>query len=178
MSKFDPSDLAALLTGERRAWERFVPYAAPIMRGVIRRILLPSARTEDTGDCLQEAFLKLCRNDFALLRRYDATRATLSTWLGVIASSTALDGLRRTPPPALPLDASTEPADTSAAEPGTGRLDLPPDLLSPRQTLILKLIYEDGLDVAEVARALGIEAQTVRSLRHKALNRLREHLRG
>ena len=174
---FQDSDLAGLLAGERHAWERFVPHAAAIMRGVIRRTLLKSGRSEDTADCLQEAFLKLCRNDFALLRRYDPARATLSTWLGVIAASVALDSLRRVPPPPMPLDEAPEPAAHSSSEPGNDRLDLPRNLLPPRQALILKMIYEDGHDVAEVSRLLGIEAQTVRSLRHKALTRLREYLR-
>ncbi|MCI0459259.1 MAG: hypothetical protein L0Z62_20105, partial [Gemmataceae bacterium] len=57
------------------------------------------------------------------------------------------------------------------------RLALPPALLTARQSLILKLLYEDDLDVNEVAELLNIEPQSVRSQRHKALVQLREHLR-
>jgi RNA polymerase sigma-70 factor (ECF subfamily) len=53
------------------------------------------------------------------------------------------------------------------------RLAIPPDLLSPRQALILAMLYDREMDPAEVAAALGIEVQTVRSMHHKALAKLR-----
>ena len=48
-------------------------------------------------------------------------------------------------------------------------------LLTERQTLILKCLYDEERDVAEVAVLLKIDAQTVRSTHHKALLRLRAH---
>jgi len=38
------------------------------------------------------------------------------------------------------------------------------------------LIYADGMSVAETAETLAIAGQTVRSQRHKAIEKLREHL--
>ena len=37
------------------------------------------------------------------------------------------------------------------------------------------MIYEKDLDVAEIAAALGIDPQTVRSTHHKAMLKLRGH---
>lgn len=174
----EPSDLVKLLAGDPQAWNDFVPYAAAIMRAVIRRVLATAQRAEETPDVLQDAFTRLVRDHFALLRRFDPQRASLSTWLGVVATSAARDFLRRRVPRTVEL--SEAPAQLLATRDPVreeSRLALPPALLTARQSLILKLLYEDDLDVNEVAELLNIEPQSVRSQRHKALVQLREHLR-
>jgi RNA polymerase sigma-70 factor (ECF subfamily) len=55
------------------------------------------------------------------------------------------------------------------------KLRLPDVLLSPRQKLIVTMIYERDMEVTEIATALGIDPQTVRSTHHKAMLKLREH---
>jgi len=52
---------------------------------------------------------------------------------------------------------------------------LPEALLSPRQREILALLYDRDMDVAEIAAKLAIDAQTVRSMHHKAMVKLRAH---
>ncbi|MBL8674031.1 MAG: hypothetical protein JNL07_04020, partial [Rhodospirillales bacterium] len=49
--------------------------------------------------------------------------------------------------------------------------------LTDRQALVLKLLYDRDMDVAEAAGFLKVDAQTVRSTHHKAMLRLREHFR-
>jgi RNA polymerase sigma factor (sigma-70 family) len=171
-----PSDWHSLLRGDKHAWDRFVREAAPLVRAVARKVLAPAGQEEALPDVMQEAFMSLCRDDFNLLRRFDPARASLGTYLGVIASRRAVDWLRRTAPPAACLDET--PAELLAREPSEPDrpLNLPDDLLTPRQALILRLTYELDMEVEEVARQLGIAAQTVRSLRHKALERLRAAL--
>lgn len=166
-------DLEALTNGDSIVWKRFVLYAAPLMKGMIHRVLSSSGRMQEVDDVLQKAFLRLLQRDFKTLKQFDPKRASLSTFLGVIATSVALDHLRnQTLPPTSTheLDHLEAPVDSSLQE---SRLDLPPGLLTPRQELILCLLYEDDLSVAEVADLLNIEQQSVRSLRHKAVSRLR-----
>ncbi len=55
------------------------------------------------------------------------------------------------------------------------KIDIPPGLLSPRQALVLEMLYPREMEVAEVAETLGIDPQTVRSTHHKALVKLRAH---
>jgi RNA polymerase sigma factor (sigma-70 family) len=55
---------------------------------------------------------------------------------------------------------------------------LPEALLSPRQREILAMLYDREMEVAEIARALGIDPQTVRSAHHKAMVKLRAHFRA
>jgi RNA polymerase sigma factor (sigma-70 family) len=75
----------------------------------------------------------------------------------------------------VPMDAVPEAAFAVAAVEPVERLKLPADLLSPRQREILTMLYDQEMEVAEIAAALKIDAQTVRSMHHKALQRLRAH---
>lgn len=176
-TSLDRVPLDRLVAGEKRAWDAFVAAAAPVVRGVVRRVLLPAGAERDAADVVQDVFARLCRDRFRLLREFDPARARLSTWLGVIASSAAIDHLRRAGPPARSLDDVPE-ADLPASEAlePSPPLSLPDGLVTPRQLLILKLLYEDDCTVEEAARALGLDAQTVRSQRHKAFERLRAWL--
>ena len=58
------------------------------------------------------------------------------------------------------------------------KLKLPEALLSPRQREILGMLYDGEMDVAEIATALGIDPQTVRSAHHKAMLKLRAHFKA
>lgn len=170
-------DVASVLSGGKAAWDGFVEHFTGLLYGVaVRTLRARTARLggEDAKDVVQDVFLRLVKDDFRLLRTFDPARASLKTWLTVVARSTAIDHLRK-PEHAqdtVELD-DTIPARADAARPGP--LDLPPGVLSERQRQILRMIFEEDMDVAEVARALSVQAQTVRSLKHQALVRLREH---
>jgi DNA-directed RNA polymerase specialized sigma24 family protein len=86
----------------------------------------------------------------------------------------ALDSVRRRRPPSVTLDDAPESAVAVAPSEPSG-LKIPPGLLSPRQEVILAMLYDKDMDPAEVGKALGIDPQTVRSMHHKALTRLRSH---
>lgn len=182
-SPLDRFDVARLRRGDAAAWREFVGLAARPLRTLIRRTLAPAGREADAADVLQDVFVRLCRDEFAALRGFDPARGKLSSWLYAIALRTAIDHLRHHRAAAAPLEAAppeklqTDAAATPGAPTGPGaKLSLPPDLVSPQQELILRLGFEDGLNVDEIAAALRLQAQTVRSQRHKALTRLREFL--
>jgi RNA polymerase sigma-70 factor (ECF subfamily) len=89
------ADLGSLLAGDKPAWDRFVARHAAVIFAAVRRRLVPAGRVADAEDVVQDVFVKLCQNDFRLLRRYDAARAKMTTWLTVVANSAAVDHLRR-----------------------------------------------------------------------------------
>ncbi len=172
----DFDGLDRLVAGEKAVWDRFVARFAPVIYAAVHRRLGPAGRTQDADDVAQDVFVRLCSRDFRLLRNYDAARARLSTWLTVIATSTAIDHLRRQKGHTRDLD--SVPEEVLAVEPKEPtRLVIPPDLLSPRQAVVLEMLYQRDMDVAEVADVLAVEPQTVRSTHHKALVRLRAHFR-
>jgi RNA polymerase sigma-70 factor (ECF subfamily) len=167
----DTDQWQGILRGDPLAWHAFVANAAPHLLSCIRAALARLGAQAEATDVLQEVFLKLCRDDFRLLRGYDPSRARLSTWLRVLAARCAIDHLRRQGRlrEALPIDPDQLPAQPNRP----ARIDLPADLLTPRQTLLLRLLYEHDLDVPTAAAFLHISEQSVRSLHHKAMQRLR-----
>ncbi len=169
-------ELSGLLAGDKAAWDSFVQRYARVIYAAVHRRLLPAGRGHDVDDVVQEVFVKLCRRQYHLLRSYDPDRAKLTTWLTVIATSTSIDHLRRQSAPTAALDAVPEAALAVDPKPFE-RIKIPPDLLSPRQALVLELLYQRELEVAEAAEILGVDPQTVRSTHHKALVKLRAHFR-
>ena len=168
-------DLDALLRGEKEAWGRFVRRYAGLVVAAVRGVAREAGEVEDLT---QEVFLRLCKDDFRLLRGYDPARAGLSTWITIVARSTARDAMRRYRPVSVPIEAV--PEGRLAIDPiePVPKLKLPEALLSPRQRQILTMLYDRDMEVSEVATALGIDPQTVRSAHHKAMIKLRAHFKA
>ena len=168
-------ELEALARGEKGAWDAFVRRYAGLVVAAVRGVARDSA---DIEDLTQEVFVRLCRDDFRLLRSYDPARAGLSTWLTIVARSTARDAMRRHRPVVVPIEAV--PEGRLAVDPvePVRKLKLPEALLSPRQREILTMLYDREMEVAEIAAALGIDPQTVRSAHHKAMLKLRAHFKA
>jgi RNA polymerase sigma-70 factor (ECF subfamily) len=175
-------DLSACVRGEKRAWDTFAAQAAPIILAAVRRTLRRyGADPQQAEDLAQDVFVRLVRNRFRLLRSFDPTRASLSTWLSLVARSTTIDQLRRAKPHAAALEEVEDRRAAAGREPpgpALEALDVPPGLLSPRQHLVLQLLFDRDMSVHEAAQTLGVEPQTIRSTKHKAIARLREFLKG
>ncbi len=135
----------------------------------------------DVEDAVQEVYVRLLRNDFHLLRTFDASRAPLASFLTVVTRSVVHERGRRR---RLPISPGVDPASVNRpAGPGADGADgregwqqLPWHALSPQQREVLELVFDGGLSVEQVAQRLGINPQTVRSAKHKGLERLRQEL--
>jgi RNA polymerase sigma-70 factor (ECF subfamily) len=176
---FDPQtvqvDLASCIAGDKEAWDAFVRRHAGVVWAAVRRTLRGSSSVE-AADLVQEVFVRLLHDQCRLLRSFDPCRASLPTWLALVARSVTIDHLRRR---ALPMVRAgvdsldrpdTGPSRADSAEP------LPLHVLTARQRLVLAMLFERGMSVAQTAKAMGVDEQTIRSSKHKALSRLREHL--
>ncbi len=177
MSELNQIDLQALKTGNKRAWDGFVAAAAPLINAVVRRTLATYRLSEDDVlDAAQDVFVRLCASDYRLLKAYDPDRAGISTWLAVVSRSAAIDHVRRRRQATDSIDDVPESA-LGFEDKHVEKLKIPMGLLTDRQVLILKLLYDEDKDVSEIAEVLKIDAQTVRSTHHKAMLRLREHFK-
>ena len=169
------SDLDKLLRGEKGAWEAFVRRYAGLVVAAVRGV---AREMNEIEDLTQEVLLRLCKDDFRLLRSYDAARAGLSTWITIVARSTARDAVRRYRPISVPIEAVPESRLAIDPVEPVRKLKLPEALLSPRQREILTMLYDREMEVSEIALALGIDPQTVRSAHHKAMIKLRAHFKA
>lgn len=141
-------------------------------RSKVYRLALSYVRSPaDADDLAQEAFVRLWR----ALPRYDG-RASFSTWLYVIARNACLSELRkRRLRPTAPLDHVAEPR----GENGEGQLvDLRLDCealveaLPEPQRRVVRLFYLEERSYEQVALALDMPLNTVRSHLHRARKRL------
>jgi RNA polymerase sigma-70 factor (ECF subfamily) len=165
----------ALFDGDSGAWQGFVRRYGGLIVAAVRGI---APTPGDVEDLTQDVFVRLCKDQFRLPRSYDPARAALSTWLTIVARSTARDALRRRRADSVPIE--NVPEAQLAVDPvePVQKLKLPEALLSPRQREILGMLYDREMDVADVARALDIDPQTVRSAHHKAMLKLRAHFKA
>jgi len=170
-----PIDLHALLRGDKTAWDAFVDrYMSVVLSAVSRTFSARGFNDEDEiRDTVQDVFVRLVKDDYRLLRAYDPDRASLPTWLTIVARSKAIDVVRRRR--RAPPSAEENVDDLAAPEPAASaeRPEIPPGLLTARQRLILRLLFDENKDVPEVAALLRVTHQTVRSAKHKAVSRLR-----
>jgi RNA polymerase sigma factor (sigma-70 family) len=162
----------ALFDGDAAAWEGFVRRYGGLIIAAVRGT---APNHPDIEDLAQEVFVRLCKDNFRLLRTYDPSRAAMSTWLTIVARSTTRDALRRRRLDSVPIEFVPEAQLAVDPVEPVSKLKLPEALLSPRQREILAMLYDREMDVVEIARALGIDPQTVRSAHHKAMIKLRAH---
>ena len=73
---------------------------------------------------------------------------------------------------------TSSPSEATTADEESIDQVVPMHVLTSRQQLVLKLLFEDERSVAEAASILGIGEQTIRSTKHKALERLRASLKA
>ncbi len=163
------------MRNERGAWDAFVRRYAGLIVAAVRGV---AHGPSDIEDLTQEVFLRLCKDGFRLLRTYDPARAGLSTWITIVAPSTARHEMRRRRIDSVPIESVPEARLAIDPVEPVQKLKLPEALLSPRQREILAMLYDREMDVAEIAQRLGIDPQTVRSAHHKAMVKLRAHFKA
>jgi RNA polymerase sigma-70 factor, ECF subfamily len=141
---------------------------------------------ETAEDLLVETFADAVRD----IGRYDATRATFSSWLHGIARRRVHMELhhrarRKAVPHALqvPLDAAVESgASADLAAGAAARLDAQrtvfalAQVLSDLEMAILTLSYVEEFSLREIAHIVGRSEKAVESILHRAKRKARERL--
>ena len=131
----------------------------------------------DAEDLTQQTFERALR----AAGTYDASRASMATWLLAIARNLLVDHLRARP--VVPLH-SPEPAELEAipAPPDRHRLGLDPALeralaeLGPRERQLIALRFGGDLNGPEIARLTGLSLANVQQILSRSLRRMRASL--
>ncbi len=175
-------DLKPCLRGEKKAWDAFVEQFSPMIYSSVKRTLSGSAANipgRTLEDIAQEVFFRLIRDDYRLLKQFDPERASLNTWLALVARSVCIDQLRKRQIETFSLEdsdikASSGNLDSATAESKNSE-PIPLHLLTARQKLVLSMLFDEQISVSQAAKIIGVDDQTIRSTKHKALERLRSH---
>jgi RNA polymerase sigma-70 factor (ECF subfamily) len=167
--------LPEVAAGNRDAMERCLQRYENLVWSVARRYLGASPEAEDV---VQEIFIELWRT----AGRYDAARASESTFIMLIARRRLLDARRRLArqPVRAELDAIEDAAAPANAE---TRLDddaqqalLALQALPAEQQELLRLSLRDGLTHAEISAQTALPLGTVKTAIRRGLLRLRQTL--
>jgi RNA polymerase sigma-70 factor (ECF subfamily) len=172
-------EINGLIEGKERDWSAFVEWSAPLIHRAVSRVAggdrPPFSNAEEREDVLQEVYARLYKNERRLLRQFDPERAAFSTWLALVARSAALNTLRKTPPPALPLfDVPEEKLSFESDQ--SASIVLPEGVLTDKESVILRMEYDEGHSLEEIARNLKLSRRTIYNCKSTALKKLRLHL--
>ncbi len=126
-------------------------------------------------DLVQATFLAAMRR----AERYDPARPVLAWLTGILQKQAAMrrrEGRRQVDPTRAALGSSRSPADTAALREASDEVIAAVDGMPAmyRQVLLLRLVHD--LRSHEIARALDMSPQTVRSRLHRGLELLRRAL--
>jgi RNA polymerase sigma-70 factor (ECF subfamily) len=186
--------LAAVVAEKPCAWAGFYKRYDRLIISCIKKVLHRYTALhgeEDIEDMANTVCLNLVKDGYHKLRAFDPTRGyKLSSWVGLIATNTAHDALRRREPIHQRLDAGHDAdddappqqfADKDAALPGDSletreewdELCAAIRELSASDQEFLHLYYQQELEPEEIARRMGISVNTVYSRKNKVREKLR-----
>lgn len=182
------------------AWQEFVRRFQPLIAGVTRRTvrrLWREPTPDEVDELVQDAFLKLCANDFRALRSFEwQHEKSLYGYIKVVASNVAQDWVRT-------MRAGTHGGDiphvdlegiqnliASASENAehraqieeiwrrVERLAADPDLA--RECLIFRLYFRYGLTAKAISQlpGIGLTVKGVESALLRMIRRLRDDMNG
>jgi RNA polymerase sigma-70 factor (ECF subfamily) len=186
----------AVIAREPAAWPGFFAKYERLIVACVRRALRrygASHSEEDIEDLVSQTAFNLVKDDYKKLRTFDPDRGyKLSSWVGLIATNTALDALRRRGPTDVWAAASLDDTDPvvptlAAGEAGPGEsLDRKDEIrlvqsaigeLSDTDRLFLEYYYVEELEPEEISRLMGISLNTVYSRKNKIREKLARHVR-
>ena len=181
--ELDAELLRAVARGDEAAFARVYDRYAPILLGLMLRILRSRPEAEDV---LQEVFLQVWQQ----ARAFDPARGRAFTWLATLARSRAIDRLRAVDSRERAAQRSAEDGRPPAAgsegwaEEGALRAERAEAVraalaeLPEEQRQVLLLAYLEGMSQSEIAAAKNQPLGTVKTRTRTGLKRLSEALRS
>jgi RNA polymerase sigma-70 factor, ECF subfamily len=173
--------IRAVALGDESSFARLYDELAPIVYGVVRRVVRDSAQSEEV---LQEVMVEVWRT----APRFDASRGSVGSWVTTIAHRRAVDRVRseQSARDRLERHAAAEPTttpgvaeqvvDTIADKDHRERVEAALTELTPIQRQSVELAFWGGHTHAEVATLLDIPLGTVKTRIRDGLIRLRDSL--
>ena len=186
--------LSGCLAGDREASEALVRQFSDIVYRSVQYALMAkqvSFSRHDLEDLQNTVFLRLFEGGCKKLRQYEGRNGlSLSSWIRMIAVRTVLDHLRkkgidtivwqkeRVPLEKLPelkADGIEIGADIEREE-QEHLLQVGMQRLSPRDRLFIRLHFDQGLSISEVAEAMQLSIENAYTIKHRAVQRLKSYV--
>ncbi len=165
-----PVALARAGTGDQAAFAELVREHESMVFGIALHSLGDRAQAEDLA---QEVFLQLYRKMGEI-----ESPAHLVHWLRKVTTNRCIDAARRRRFRLVPLSAAEE-RGAPAAEPdllAAARIRAFLAELPPKQAAVITLRYQEEMELSEIARALEMPLNTVKSHLRRGVETLRRRL--
>ncbi len=186
----DDELVQAVLAREPAAWPTFFAKYERLVISCIRKVMRrygAQFNEEDLEDLVSATALNIVKDDYKKLRAFDPARGyKLSSWIGLIATNTAHDALRRRAPTELwaaaalddtaPVPLQSDEAlasDALEVEDEARALRAAVAQLSPSDRLFMDYYYVQELEPEAIARLMAISVNTVYSRKNKIREKLR-----
>lgn len=163
-----------LKSGKLSTFNKFYEMYAPNLLGVLLHIV---RQQETAEDLLQECFIKISGN----IESYDPAKSRLYTWILNIARNSAIDHFRRrsyqNQKQTFDIDSIRDEIEnrfTHSLNTDTIGMQKLISSLSPKQRLIIDMIYFQGYTHGEVADELNIPIGSVKTSLRNAILSLRK----
>jgi len=186
--------LSKCISGDRKASETLVRGFSDLVYRSVQYTLIAkhvSFNRHDLEDLHATVFLRLFENGCKKLRQYQGKNGcTLASWIRMIAVRTVLDHLRKKGVDAMTwqkkrislekwCEQETEDHEWGVQVERAEKehfLQLGMEKLLPRDRLFIKLHFEQGLSIEEVAQAMQLPIGNAYAVKHRALQRLKSHV--
>ena len=190
----DRALLSRCFSGDREAEETLVRQYSNLVYYAVQRTLMMRHvpyNSQDLEDLHNTIFLRLFEAKGKKLRQYQGKNGcSLATWIRTVAARTVLDHLRKrgvngiaAQERKIPLEeiyglASDDSNALTLIERAEKEQLLRQGLqhLSSRDRLFIKLHFDRGLALTEVAEAMQLSMDNAYTIKHRAVKKLRTHL--
>lgn len=178
--------LRAAISGHNAAWNTFFHRFRGLILSCAMKVAARSGfhlDSDDLMDVLGEVYLNMVANDFRRLRLYRVDGGcSVATWIGVIATSTAKDHLRKSRRHRLDTAAegeldrvaapNSDPEDWMLDRQRRGFVDQALEKLSRRDRDFVELYFAEARSPDDIAEIMGVSVSTVYSKKAKIKARL------
>lgn len=172
----DTKWISRLQAGDRFALDQVMDAYTPYLSAVVWRAMGPAATAQDVEEVVSDAFLALWSHRGTL----DPEKG-LKPWLAAVARNGAIDRLRSSPLPPLPLEAVEETAGPGLDREVEGRIFAQrlwravEELGPPDDALVFRFYYE-GEKLKDIAASLGLSPSAAKVRLHRARQKLKQIL--
>ena len=162
--------IADLKAKDKKAFENLYDKYSGALLNIVLRIVNNQVVAEDI---LQDSFIKIWKN----IDSYDASKATIFTWMLNICKNTSIDTLRKTNSrPTIQTDTeNVYVGSLNAVQQNVDLIGVKNSLkyVTTEQRQAIQAVYFSGLTHDEAAKQLGIPLGTIKTRLRTALQKLR-----
>lgn len=163
-----------LRQGDRFALNRAMDAYTSYLSSVVWRAMGPAATAQDVEEVVSDAFLALWRHREELV-----PEKGVKSWLAAVARNRAIDRLRSSPLPSLPLDAAEEAASGTSPDQeleqrmSAARLWAAVEQLGPPDDVLVTRFYYEGDKLKDIAAGLGLSVPAAKTRLCRARRKLK-----